>query len=95
MKFFVNLGVVILLAVAAPVWGAEPEYDGHCAWGMSEGTAISTDCAVVWLSPEGKIYCFFNQAAKEKFLQAPQENLKRAQAYWDNPDVLKKIRRQQ
>ena len=63
--------------------------------GMSEGTPISTECAVVWLSPEGKIYCFLNQAAKEKFLQAPRENLVRAQAYWDNPEVLKQIRRQQ
>ena len=95
MRYFVSFGFAILLAVAAPAWGADPEYDGDCAWGMSEGNRISTDCAVVWLSPEGKIYCFFNQAAKEKFLQAPQENLQRAQAYWDNPAVLKQIRRQQ
>lgn len=95
MRTIVSLGFAILLAVAAPAWGADPEYDGHCALGMSQGTPISTDCAVVWLSPEGKIYCFFNQAAKEKFLQAPRENLMRAQAYWDNPEVLKQIRRQQ
>ncbi|MGH8864163.1 MAG: hypothetical protein ACREVZ_05895 [Burkholderiales bacterium] len=90
-----SLGFAVSLAVAAPVRGAEPEYDGHCAMSMSEETAISTDCAVVWLSPEGKIYCFYNQAAKEKFLQSPQENLQRAQAFWDNPAVLKQIRRQQ
>lgn len=94
MKFFVNLGVAVLLAVAAPAWGAEPEYEGHCALGMAEGIPISTDCAIVWLSPEGKIYCFANQAAKEQFLQAPQENLRRAQAFWENPAVLKKIGRQ-
>jgi YHS domain-containing protein len=91
----VSLGFAILLAVAAPAWGADPEYDGHCAMSMSEGKAISTDCAVVWLSPEGKIYCFYNQAAKDKFLKTPQENLQRAQAVWDNPEVLKQIRRQQ
>lgn len=95
MRILVNLGIAVLLAVAAPVWGAEPEFDGHCALSMAQGTGISTDCAVVWLSPEGKIYCFYNQAAKDKFLQAPQENLMRAQAFWDNPAVLKQIRRQQ
>ena len=95
MRIVVSLGFAILLAVAAPAWGADPEYDGQCALGMSVGTPISTDCAVVWLSPEGKIFCFFNQAAKEKFLLAPQENLQRAQAFWDDPAVLKQIRRQQ
>jgi len=95
MRIFASLSFVVLLAVAASVWGADPEYDGHCALSVAEGTPISTDCAVVWLSPEGKIYCFYNQAAKEKFLLAPQENLQRAQAFWDNPAVLKQIRRQQ
>jgi len=95
IKNFVSLGFAIVLVVVAPAWGANPEYDGQCALGMAEGTPISTDCAVVWLSPEGKIYCFFNQAAKEKFLLAPQENLQRAQAFWDNPAVLKQIRRKQ
>ncbi len=95
MRILVSLGFAVLFAVAAQAWGANPEYNGQCAMSMSEGTKISTDCAVIWLSPEGKIYCFFNQAAKEKFLQAPQENLQRAQAFWDNPDVLKQIRRQQ
>ena len=95
MRNFVSLGYSVLLAVTSPAWGAEPEYDGQCAMSMTEGTRISTDCAIVWLSPEGKIYCFFNQAAKEKFLQAPQENLQRAQAFWVNPAVPKQIRRQQ
>ncbi len=95
MRIFVSVGFAVLLALAAPARGADPEYDGHCALGMAEGTPISTDCAVVWLSPEGKIYCFFNQAAREKFLLAPQENLQRAQAFWDNPAVLKQIRRRQ
>jgi len=95
MRIFLKLGIAVLLAVAAPAWGADPEYHGHCAMSMAEGSGISTDCAVVWLSPEGKIYCFSNQAAKEKFLQAPRENLMRALAYWDNPEVLKQIRRQQ
>ena len=89
-----SLAFAVLLAVAAPAWGADPEYGGHCAMSMAEGTRISTDCAVVWLSPEGKIYCFLNQAAKEKFLLTPRENLQRAQAFWDDPAVLKQIRRQ-
>ncbi|HWH48418.1 MAG TPA: hypothetical protein VN664_11495 [Burkholderiales bacterium] len=95
MRILASFLFAVLLALAAPLRGAEPEYDGHCALGMAEGAVISTDCAVVWLSPEGKIYCFFNQAAKEQFLQAPQQNLLRAQAFWDNPAVLKQIRRQQ
>ena len=52
MRMIVSLGFAILLAVAAPARGADPEYDGHCALGMSQGTPISTDCAVVWLSPQ-------------------------------------------
>jgi len=94
MRIFLSIGLAVVLAFASQARGANPEYDGECAMGMAEGTKISTDCAVVWLSPEGKIYCFFNQAAKEKFMKSPQENLQRAQAFWDNPSVLKQIRRE-
>ncbi len=94
MRILVSLGFTVLLAVAVAARGADHEYDGNCAMSIAEGTRISTDCTDVWLSPEGKIYCFYNRAAKEKFLNSPQENLQRAQAAWDNPAVLKQIRRQ-
>ena len=65
MRVFVLFSLAMLLAGATPAWGADPEYDSHCAYGMSEGTAISTACQIVWLSPEGKIYCFLNRLPRK------------------------------
>jgi hypothetical protein len=94
MKFF-SLLVAALLLLLPTAHAAEPEYGGQCAMGMAEGHKLATSCSVLWLGPNDKIYCFFNEEAKRRFLQAPQENLKRAQAFWEDPENLKRLIRRE
>ncbi|HEX4986754.1 MAG TPA: hypothetical protein VFV71_11890 [Burkholderiales bacterium] len=89
MKLLAALSLSLLLLAKA--WAGEPEFGGRCAWGMSQGYAVSTDCSVLWLGPDDKVYCFLDQAAKDKFLQAPKENLSRAEAAWTDPSNLKRL----
>ena len=84
-----------LLCLFSHAYALDPEFDGQCALGMSEGKKVATNCSVLWVGPDDKLYCFFNQAAKEKFLQSPRENLTRAQAFWEDPENLKKLIRRE
>ena len=94
MKFF-SLLFTTLLLLLSHAHAAEPEFGGQCATAMSEGISITTNCSILWLSPDDKIYCFFNEEAKKKFLQAPQENLQRAQTFWQDRENLKRLIRRE
>ena len=72
----------------------DPEFGGQCAMAMSEGVSITTNCSILWLSPDDKIYCFFNEDAKRKFLEAPQASLQRAQSSWQDRENLRRLLRQ-
>jgi len=84
-----------LLALFSNVYAAEPEFDGNCTMHMSLGKKQPTNCSIIWLGPDDKIYCFHDQAAKQKFLESPKENLKRAQAFWEDPENLKRLLRRE
>jgi len=84
-----------LLAGFSNVYAAEPEFNGQCAMGMSEGRQIATSCSVFWVGPDDKLYCFVNEEAKQKFMKAPKENLQRAQASWQDPENLKRLLRRE
>jgi hypothetical protein len=94
MKFF-SLLFAALLCLFSTAYAADPEFNGQCTMGMAEGVKQSTNCSVLWLGPDDKLYCFHNKAAKERFLQSPKENLKRAQAFWEDPENLKKLIRRE
>ena len=94
MKSFV-LVFALLLSLFADVYAADPEFGGQCAMGLAQGAKHQTDCSVLWLGPDEKIYCFVSQQAKQAFLQAPKENLKRAQAFWEDPENLKRLIRRE
>ncbi|MEO8004598.1 MAG: hypothetical protein ABI771_06810 [Betaproteobacteria bacterium] len=83
--------VAMSIALFSNAHAANPEYGGECTLGLSEGRHAVTDCSVLWLGPNEKIYCFATQGAKDKFLEAPKENLSRAQAAWDDPSNLKRL----
>ena len=85
----------VLLCLFSNVYAAGPEFDGECSMGLSEGKKLATNCSVFWVGPDDKLYCFFNQAAKEKFMQSPKENLTRAQAFWENSENLKRLIRKE
>jgi hypothetical protein len=88
-----SLLLAVLLALFSNVYAADPQFGGHCAMGMSEGQKLSTDCSVLWVGPDEKVYCFVNEQAKQKFLRSPKENLQRAQAFWDDPENIKRLLR--
>jgi len=90
-----SLVFAALLTLLSNAYAQDPEFGGQCAYAMSEGQKISTDCSVLWLAPDDKIYCFFNEDAKQKFLKAPGENIKRAQAAWQDPENLKRLLRRE
>jgi hypothetical protein len=94
MKFS-SLVFASLLALFSNVYGADPEFDGQCAMHMALGQKTPTDCSILWVGPDDKIYCFANEAAKQKFLQSPKENLQRAQAFWEDPENLKRLIRRE
>ena len=84
-----------LLALFSNAYAADPEFNGQCALGMSEGQKIATNCSVIWVAPDDKLYCFFNEEAKQKFMKAPKDNLQRAQAFWEDPENLKRLIRRE
>ena len=92
---FCGILFAALLALFSNAYAAEPEFDGQCALGMSEGYKVATNCSVFWVTPDDKLYCFFNEEAKQKFMKAPKENLRRAQALWEDPENLKRLIRRE
>ncbi len=94
MKLF-SLLFVVLLTLFTNVYAADPEYDGQCTMGLAQGRQQHTDCSVLWVGPDDKLYCFASQSAKQLFLQAPKENLMRAQAFWEDQENLKRLIRRE
>jgi hypothetical protein len=72
----------------------EPEFGGNCAMSAALGNKRPTSCAVVWISPEDKLYCFSNEDAKAMFLKDPKGNERRAQAFWKDPNLWEKLKKQ-
>ena len=73
----------------------DPEFGGQCATAMSEGISVTTNCSILWLSSDDKIYCFVNEDAKRKFLENPQASVQRAQASWQDRENLKRLIRRE
>jgi YHS domain-containing protein len=66
---------------------SEPEFGGQCTMALAEGKSVPTDCSIKWTGPDGKTYCFGDEAAKKKFLKDPQGNLDRAREFVAVNDV--------
>ena len=68
------------LFAADPVRYA-PQYDGYCAWALTESRLAITD-PEVWKIVEGKLYLNCSQAAYEKWSRDIPGNIKKADAIW-------------
>lgn len=95
MKLLYGLMFVMLVTLLPRAYANDPEFGGKCAMGMSQGYTVATDCSVLWVAPDDKVYCFYNEESRRKFLQAPAENISRAQASWQDPENLKRLLRQE
>lgn len=58
------------------------EYGNHCAYGLTTGKAVKTDCSINWKSTDGKTYCFSSQSAKESWAKDTTGNIKKADAQY-------------
>ena len=58
-----------------------PQYDGWCAWAMTEARKAVTD-PEVWKIVNGKLYLNCSQAAYEKWSRDIPGNIKKADANW-------------
>jgi hypothetical protein len=84
----------MLALPAAALMADDPEFGGHCAMSVSAGARLPTDCSVVWISPEDKLYCFSSEQAKAAFMRDPRTNEQRAQANWKDPKFWEERRKE-
>jgi YHS domain-containing protein len=58
-----------------------PQYDGYCAWAMTEARKAKTD-PEVWKIVNGKLYLNCSREAYEKWSRDIPGNIKKADASW-------------
>jgi hypothetical protein len=58
-----------------------PQYDGYCAWAMTETRKAQTD-PEVWKIVDGKLYLNCSRSAYEKWSADIPGNIKKADANW-------------
>ena len=58
-----------------------PQYDGYCAWAMTEARKAVTD-PEVWKIVDGKLYLNCSKSAYEKWNRDIPGNIKKADANW-------------
>jgi YHS domain-containing protein len=58
-----------------------PQYDGYCAWAMTEARKAQTD-PEIWRIVDGKLYLQCSQASLEKWSRDIPGNIKKADANW-------------
>ena len=58
-----------------------PQYDGYCAWAMTESRKAITD-PEVWKIVDGKLYLNCSKSAYEKWSRDIPGNIKKADANW-------------
>jgi YHS domain-containing protein len=58
-----------------------PQYDGYCAWAMTEGRLAITN-PEVWRIVNGKLYLNCSQAAYEKWSKDVSGNINKADIIW-------------
>lgn len=65
-----------------------PQYDGYCAWAMTEARKAQTD-PDVWKIVDGKLYLNCSREAYEKWSRDIPGNIKKADANWLKSDSKK------
>ena len=58
-----------------------PQYDGYCAWAMTEARKAQTD-PEIWKIVNGKLYLNCSSAAYEKWSRDIPRNIKKADTNW-------------
>ena len=97
MHRFKRIAIAACLASGGLALAAEPEPEGggHCAMSAANGSSLPTSCSVVWISPQDKLYCFSSEGAKRLFLLDPEANERRAQAFFKDPSLWEKLKKEE
>ena len=94
-RFLILLLTLAAWATAFAGGASSPEFDGYCAYSLANGAEVKTECDVVWISGEGKLYCFMNQAARDEFVKDAPRNLRKARAFWEDPAYWDRLRKEE
>lgn len=79
MKSIQMMFAAMMLLLSQLIYAGE--FDDHCATGLAGGMLIKTKCEVSTIFAD-KTYCFASQASKEKFLESPDEMVKKAAEFY-------------
>lgn len=60
----------------------EPQFNGFCAYGMSQGYAADVDFANAWSILDGKLYLNWSTGVRRTFLAQKTTLLPRAEDHW-------------
>jgi len=63
---------------ASTAFAAKGEFDQECAYGLSMGKHVKTDCSVSE-QIDGKTYCFSSAEAKSKFMADAKGHMAKAE----------------
>lgn len=72
-----------MLAVSARDFSApltHGEFNNECAWGLTNGEHVVTDCSVSICDESGRTYYFRSKSARKAFLKDIRGNLQKAQS---------------
>lgn len=81
MKLVKTYIATAILASSSLAFAAMGEFADNCAFGMSIGKAVKTDCSIAE-KIGGKNYCFSSEEAKATFMKDPNALLAKAQENW-------------
>ncbi|RIL09255.1 MAG: hypothetical protein DCC75_06970 [Proteobacteria bacterium] len=85
MKRLLGAFAVATLMAAGSAMAADTahEYGGNCAWGMTLGKEVHTDCKITWTdTTTHKNYCFANEENKKHFAQDTKGSIAKANTEW-------------
>ncbi len=71
-------GAFLVMSSIAFADAGRGEFGGQCAYGLSIGKQIKTDCKVSHQDDRGFTLCFMNEQVKNKFMSSYDKNLSKA-----------------
>lgn len=81
---FALAGAIVLASGSAALAAGDlGEFGNNCAYGLTQGVKKFTDCSVQEMIGD-KRYCFSKQSAKEAFMEDPEGNVAKAEAFYND-----------
>lgn len=78
-----KLALTVALLVTTSAYAAVPQgtkYEGWCAYGLTKGMKVATDCSINWKGTDGSTYCFSTEANKGEWAKDTTTNMAKADA---------------